>query len=99
LRQSQRQPVILEGELPGEIHKTCASANWIPRALRPPSPNLLFGAGQDRWPLRRLMARDRRMTNRQLASAKAALGISSSAVGLKRSFRCFAVIGQAQEIT
>jgi len=45
------------------------------------------------------MDRDRKMTNRQLASAKAALGITSSAVGLKRSFRCFAVIGQAQEIT
>jgi hypothetical protein len=45
------------------------------------------------------MGRDRKMTNRQLASAKAALGISSSAVELKRSFRYFAVMKQAQEIT
>jgi len=34
---SQRQPVILEGELPGGIQKTRASATGCP-ALRPPPP-------------------------------------------------------------
>jgi hypothetical protein len=52
---------------------------------------------EGRWPTQQLRIRDRKSTNRQLTSAKAAL--LSSAVGLKQSRHRFAVTEAAQEHT
>jgi hypothetical protein len=61
LRQSQRQPVILEGELPGDIPETHARY-WLPGRcglLR----LMLFGAGEVRWQAQRLPVCDREIAD------------------------------------
>jgi hypothetical protein len=86
LRQSQWQPAILEGESPGDIPDNARKRDWLPGQCgllpRPALAHFEQGAGKDRWPPQRLRVCDRKMTNRQLALANAA--VLSSAAGLKR---------------
>jgi len=96
LRQSQRQPAILEGESPGDTPENARKRDWLPGrcGLLPHLLVALRSREQD-GPLATagLPVRDREMTNGQLALANAAL--LWSAVGLKRSFRRHAVISRA----
>jgi hypothetical protein len=62
LRQSQRQPVILEGELPGGTQKTRAGATGCP-GVAASSPILLLGADRAAGQPRGLSIRDREVTN------------------------------------
>src|ERR1017187_2041682 len=78
----------------GGHSRNARKRDWLPWALRPPLPPALRSR-KDRWPPQAPQVRDRKMTNRQLALANAAL--LSSAVGLKRSFRRHAVIRQGRK--
>jgi len=72
LRQSQRQPVILEGELPGGEPRERVSATGCP-GVAASSPILLHGADRAAGQPWRLQIRDREVSDPQLALANAAL--------------------------
>jgi len=57
-----------EGVTGGKLPET-RSARLVARALRPPPPILLFGAGRVAGPPQQSRIRDRKSTNRPLASA------------------------------
>ena len=72
LRQSQWQPVIPRADSPREHPETRDSATGCP-GVAASSPVLLSGAGTGCWPPQRLQVRDRKIADRQLASASAVL--------------------------
>jgi len=91
LRQSQRQPAILEGESLADTPESARKRDWLPGRCGL-LPLLLFavkGTEQEQglWRSQWLRIRDRKIANRQLASANAArlARKGGAAVGLKRS--------------
>jgi len=72
LRWSQRQPAILEGELPGNIPEMRVSACWLSGHCGL-LPHPAHWAGKGRWPPQSLQFSDRRVTILRPLRANAAL--------------------------